>query len=567
MVDETINEVSASKNFIKSIIESELAESKCEKQFVFRFPPEPNGYLHIGHAKSICLNFGLADQMKSGICRLRFDDTNPVKEEQEYMDAIKSDIKWLGFQWHGEVRHASDYFARLYEYACDLIRAGKAYVCDLNPEQTREFRGTLTKPGRNSPFRERSVEENFELFERMKNGEFSEGACVLRAKIDMNSGNINMRDPAIYRILHASHYRSGSRWCIYPMYDFAHCLSDYIENVTHSLCTLEFQDHRPLYNWFLENLVKGEKPRQYEFARLNLSHTITSKRRLKDLIDEGIVQGWDDPRMPTLAGLKRRGYTPQAIRRFCERIGVSKKEGVIDISILEEELRNHLNETAKRAMCVLQPLKVVIDNLPEDYRELLVAPNNPLDPSAGTRELSFSNQIYIERDDFSEAPPPKYRRLSPGKEVRLRYSYVMKCTSVEHCPATGVPILLRCTIDHQTLGKNPEGRKVRGAIHWVCGKNHVKGKVNIYDRLFADSTPGVQEKNLINPNSLKTLSSCVFEKSLAGVKPLTSYQFERQGYFVADSLQSTSLLIFNRSVTLKDSWSKSHPSKFPGKST
>lgn len=549
-------------NFIRNIIDEDLKNGRYEGKVQTRFPPEPNGYLHIGHAKAICLNFGIAQDYANGQCNLRFDDTNPIKEDQEYMESIKRDVEWLGFSWSKHIRNASDYYEQFYNYAIELIKKGKAYVCELSPEETRAKRGTLTEPGEDSPYRNRSIEENLSLFEGMKNGDFDEGSRVLRAKIDMSSGNINMRDPTIYRIRKVSHHRTGDTWCIYPMYDFAHCLSDYLEGITHSLCTLEFQDHRPLYDWFLEQLTEEPRPHQYEFARLNLNYTITSKRKLKELVDKSHVNGWDDPRMPTLVGFKRRGYTPASIRRFCERIGVSKKETVIDFGILEDTLRDDLNNIAPRAMGVLNPLKLVIENYPEDQEEVREVANHPKDPSLGVRTIPFSREIYIEQDDFIENPPPKYHRLSPGKEVRLRYSYVIKCESVIKDEQSGEIIEIRCSYDPQTLGKKPEGRKIKGIIHWVSAKHSIPAKVNLYDRLFSCANPTEKEKegesylSKLNPNSLNTIKDCQLEPSLLDAKPLQNYQLERQGYFCLDPDSSKDNLIFNRSVTLRDSWSE-----------
>ena len=549
-------------NFIRNIIDEDLKNGRYEGKVQTRFPPEPNGYLHIGHAKAICLNFGIAQDYAGGQCNLRFDDTNPTKEDSEYMESIKRDVEWLGFDWSGELRNASDYYEQFYNYAVELIKKGKAYVCELSPEETRSYRGTLTEPGKDSPYRNRSIEENLELFTQMKNGDFDEGSKVLRAKIDMSSGNINMRDPTIYRIRKVAHHRTGDKWCIYPMYDFAHCLSDFIEGITHSLCTLEFQDHRPLYDWFLEQLTEEPRPHQYEFARLNLNYTITSKRKLKELVDNAHVNGWDDPRMPTIVGFKRRGYTPKSIRTFCERIGVSKKETVIDFGILEDSLRDDLNSIAPRAMGVLNPIKLVIENYPDDKEEIREVANHPKDESLGRREIPFSREIYIERDDFMENPPPKYHRLSPGKEVRLRYSYVIKCESVKKDEQTGEITEVRCSYDPATLGKKPEGRKVKGIIHWVSAKHSIPATIKLYDRLFSCANPTENEKegesylNKLNPESLSTLTSCQLEPSLLDAKPLHNYQFERQGYFCLDPESTRENLVFNRSVTLRDSWSE-----------
>lgn len=551
-------------NFIRHIINDDISQNKNNGKVVTRFPPEPNGYLHIGHAKSICLNFGLARDY-NGVCNLRFDDTNPEKEEMEYIDSIKEDVSWLGFEWSGEPKYASDYFARLYDYAIELIKLGKAYVCSLSPEESREYRGSLTSPGKNSPFRDQSVEENLELFAAMKNGLFEEGEKVLRAKIDMTSPNINMRDPVIYRIRKVEHHQTGNEWCIYPMYDYTHCLSDAIEGITHSLCTLEFEDHRPLYDWVLDQLQTPSHPQQIEFARLNLNYTITSKRKLKLLVDDRHVSGWDDPRMPTIAGLRRRGYTPASIRDFCDRIGVTKVDGVVDMSTLEFCIREDLEHTAARAMCVLNPLKVVIDSYPQDQVEELSAPRHPKDDSMGNRTLKMTRVIYIDKSDFEEMPPPKYRRLSVDKEVRLRNSYVIKCNEVIK-DEQGEMIELRCTHDPDTLGKKPEGRKVKGVIHWVSEQYSVPTEVRLYDRLFAVENPDETAKNhvdddshfldFLNPDSLTVMDNARAEMSLADARPGNSYQFEREGYFTTDPDSGSDKLIFNRTVGLRDSWAK-----------
>ncbi|WP_277052134.1 glutamine--tRNA ligase/YqeY domain fusion protein [Zestomonas thermotolerans] len=546
----------AAANFLRPIVQADLESGKHTK-IVTRFPPEPNGYLHIGHAKSICLNFGLAEEF-GGDCHLRFDDTNPAKEDQEYIDAIKRDVKWLGFHWAGEVRFASDYFDQLYEWALYLIRAGKAFVCDLSPEEMREYRGTLTEPGRNSPYRDRSVEENLDLFQRMKAGEFPDGSKSLRAKIDMASPNMNLRDPILYRIRHAHHHQTGDKWCIYPSYDFAHGQSDAIEGITHSICTLEFEDHRPLYEWFLENLPVPCKPRQYEFARLNLNYTITSKRKLKQLVDEGHVDGWDDPRMSTLSGYRRRGYTPESIRNFCEMIGVNRAGGVVDIGMLEFAIRDHLDATAPRAMCVLRPLKVVISNYPEGQVENLELPRHPKQ-DMGVRVLPFSREIFIDASDFEENPPPGYKRLVPGGEVRLRGSYVIRADEVIR-DAAGNVVELRCSYDPDTLGNNPVGRKVKGVIHWVPVNGSIECEVRLYDRLFRSPNPEKAEEggsflDNINPNSLVVLKGCRAEPSLAQAQPEDRFQFEREGYFCADLKDSKpGAPVFNRTVTLRDSW-------------
>lgn len=554
-----MNEIS-SKNFIKNIIDQDIASKKYNGEVVTRFPPEPNGYLHIGHAKSVCLNFGIADEYPNAKCFLRYDDTNPIKEEMEYVHAIEEDIKWLNPEWGQEIRHTSDYYDELFAMALELINKGKAYVCDLSPGETREYRGTLTEPGRNSPFRERSIEENLKLFTEMKEGLHEEGSRVLRAKIDMTSGNINMRDPAIYRIRKASHQRTGDKWCIYPMYDFAHCMSDYIEGTTHSICTLEFQDHRPLYDWFVDELkTTDRRPYQYEFARLNLNYTVTSKRKLKELVDLGKVSGWDDPRMPTIRGFRRRGYTPEAIRNFCKRIGVAKKETIIDLSMLEETLRDDLNERADRSMAVIDPIKVTITNYPEDKLEELLAPLHPQQAQRGTRPILFSKHIYIEREDFEEVPPPKYKRLSPGAEVRLRYSYVVRLDEIVKDPQ-GNAIELKCSYDPETLGKKSEGRKVPGIIHWISDKQAVKAQVNLYERLFMNSAPTATEKEgksyleNLNPNSLETRENCLIDPALLKHKAGTAFQFERLGYFAIDPMSSHNKPILNMTTSLRNTW-------------
>ena len=547
-------------NFIKDIIEEDLRSGK-HTTVITRFPPEPNGYLHIGHAKSIVLNFGLAEEF-GGRCHLRFDDTNPLKEEEEFVESIKEDVRWLGYDWGEHLYFASDYFDRLYEYAVELIKKGKAFVCDLSPEEIREYRGTLTEPGKESPYRNRSVEENLDLFERMRRGEFKEGERVLRAKIDMASGNINMRDPVIYRILHASHHRTGDKWCIYPTYDFAHCLSDAIEGITHSICTLEFEDHRPLYDWILDQLDVPCHPQQIEFARLNLSYTVMSKRKLKELVDRGIVDGWDDPRMPTISGLRRRGIPPSAIREFCKRIGVAKRDSIVDIALLEHCIRDELNKTAPRRMGVLRPLKVVIENYPEDKTEELECINNPEDMGQGTRLVPFSRVIYIEETDFMEDPPKKFYRLAPGREVRLRYAYFIRCTDVVK-DASGKIIEVRCTYDPQTKGGNaPDGRRVKATLHWVSQRHAVDAEVRLYDRLFNVPNPdgakdGRHFTEFLNPDSLVTLKGCKLEPGLLEAKVGERYQFERNGYFCLDSKDSRpDALVFNRIVTLKDTWEK-----------
>lgn len=546
-------------NFIKTIIEENLAEGKHDGRVITRFPPEPNGFLHIGHAKSICLNFGIGESYP-GRCNLRFDDTNPEKEEQKYIDAITADVKWLGFDWGETIHYASDYFHQLYDFAVELIEKGKAYVCSLTAEEMREYRGTLTEPGKESPDRNRSIEENMRLFEGMKDGEFDEGTHVLRAKIDMASPNINLRDPIIYRIKKVPHPRTGDEWCIYPMYDFTHGLSDAIEGVTHSLCTLEFQDHRPLYDWILDEVSAPCHPRQIEFARMNLNFTIMSKRKLQKLVENHHVEGWDDPRLPTLAGLRRRGYTPASIRNFCNVIGVSKKESRIDVGLLEDCLRSDLNEHAPRVMGVLKPLKVTIENWPEGETEELEAWNHPQQPEMGKRNVTFSREIYIEQDDFMEDAPKKFFRLAPGREVRLRYAYFVTCKSVIKDDA-GRVVELICTYDPATRGGDaPDGRKVKGTLHWVSAADSLPAQVNLYDRLFLKEDPEADTDDFtenLNPDSLVVLPDCRVEKSLADAVPEKVYQFERLGYFCADSKTSTpDHLVFNRTVTLRDTWAK-----------
>jgi glutaminyl-tRNA synthetase len=548
-------------NFIEQIIEKDIANNKNDGRVHTRFPPEPNGYLHIGHAKSICLNFGLAEQY-DGKCNLRFDDTNPSKEETEYVDSIKNDVRWLGFDWEDREFYASDYFDQLYEWAVQMIQEGKAYVCDLSAEEIRQHRGTLTQPGRDSPYRGRSIEESLDLFERMKNGEFPNGSKTLRAKVDMASPNLNMRDPVMYRIMHASHHRTGDKWCIYPMYDFTHGQSDSIEGITHSVCTLEFEDHRPLYDWYIQQLGI-HAPQQIEFARLNLTHTVMSKRKLLQLVQEGHVSGWDDPRMPTICGLRRRGYTPESIRNFCKTIGVAKFNSTIDMVVLENALREDLNRHAPRVMAVLRPLKVVIENYPDGQQEELEAVNNPEDPEAGTRQVPFSREIYIERDDFREDPPKKFFRLAPGREVRLRYAYFIKCDRVIKDDVTGEVLELRCTYDPATRGGSaPDGRKVKGTLHWVSAAHAVGAEVRLYDHLLAvadpsEGSPGGDHLDHLNANSLETLANCRLEPSLADAKPSERFQFERLGYFCADSVDSKpGALVFNRTVSLRDTWAK-----------
>jgi glutaminyl-tRNA synthetase len=547
--------VEAGRDFVRDIIEADLA-AKRHTSVVTRFPPEPNGYLHIGHAKAIALNFGIAQEF-GGRCHLRFDDTNPTKEEQEYIDAIERDVRWLGFDWGTHLYHASDYFEQLYEWAEHLIRSGKAYVDDQSQEEMRIARGTLTEPGRNSPWRDRTIEENLDLFRRMRAGEFPNGARVLRAKIDMASGNINLRDPVLYRILHASHPRTGTAWSIYPSYDFAHGQSDAIEHITHSLCTLEFEDHRPLYDWFLEHLPVPSRPRQYEFARLNLSHTVLSKRVLTELVRGRHVKGWDDPRMPTLAGLRRRGVPPQAVRDFVKRIGVAKANSVVDVAMFDFSVREVLNKTAMRRMAVLRPLKVVIDNYPEGRSEEIEAVNHPDDPAAGTRRLRFGRELYVERDDFMENPPKKFYRLSPGREVRLRYAYFITCREVVKNPA-GEVVELRCSYDPQTRGGNaPDGRKVQATLHWVYAADAVPAEVRLYNQLFARPDPN--PANFIadlNPDSLEVLTDCRLEPALATANSDDSVQFERQGYFCRDPDSAPGRLVFNRTVGLRDTWAR-----------
>ncbi|UCD30213.1 MAG: glutamine--tRNA ligase/YqeY domain fusion protein [Planctomycetota bacterium] len=546
-------------NFIQDIIAEDNRSGKWDGRVVTRFPPEPNGYLHIGHAKHIYLNFNLARE-NNGTCHLRFDDTNPVKEEQEYIDAIKEDIRWLGFDWGKHEYYASDYFGQLYEWAVQLIKEGKAYVDDLSPDEIREYRGTLTKPGKESPCRNRSMEENLDLFERMKKGEFPDGTKTLRAKIDMASPNLNMRDPVMYRILHESHPRSGDKWCIYAMYDWAHGQSDAIEKITHSICTLEFENHRPLYDWFCEELGIYH-PQQIEYARLNITYTVMSKRRLLQLVQEGLVSGWDDPRMPTICGLRRRGYTPEAIHNFSQRTGFNKFNSTADIALLEFCLREHLNKVAPRVMGVLRPLKVVIDNYPEGQMEELEAINNPEDAGAGTRKVPFSRVLYIERDDFMEEPPKKFFRLAPGREVRLRYAYYITCTEVIK-DKNGEVVELHCTYDPATRGgDSPDGRKVKATLHWVSAEHALEAEVRLYDHLFSKENPDIVEvgqdwKSNFNPDSLEVLPKCYIEPSVKGAAPGTRYQFERLGYFCVDTDSSNEKPVFNRTVTLKDTWAK-----------
>ena len=553
-------EATTPSHFIREIIAEDTRRGKYAGRVHTRFPPEPNGYLHIGHAKAICLNFGVAAEF-GGLCNLRLDDTNPSKEEVEYVDSIKADVRWLGFDWAERLYYASDYFEQLYQYAVQLIKADKAYVDSLSPDEVRDYRGTLTGPGRESPYRSRSIEENLDLFARMRAGEFPDGTHVLRAKIDMTSGNVNMRDPVMYRILHASHHRTGDAWCIYPMYDYAHCVSDSLEGITHSLCTLEFEDHRPLYDWFLDELGVYH-PQQIEFARLYLSYTVLSKRRLLTLVADGHVKGWDDPRMPTLSGLRRRGYTPEALRNFCERIGVAKRDSVVDLALLEHCVREDLNRHALRVMAVLRPLRVVIINYPENQVEEVEAINNPEDPSMGKRRVPFSRVLYIEREDFREVPPPKYYRLAPGREVRLRYAYFITCVEVVKDERTGEVVELHCTYDPATRGGDaPDGRKVRATLHWVSAAHALPAEVRLYDHLFTIPNPSDADAapftSLLNPNSLEIITACYVEPSLAQASPSRHYQFERLGYFCVDTVDSTrDALVFNRTVTLRDTWAR-----------
>jgi glutaminyl-tRNA synthetase len=548
-------------NFIKHIVDADIEAGKNDGRVHTRFPPEPNGYLHIGHAKSICLNFGLAEEYR-GLCNLRYDDTDPAKEEVEYVDSIKQDVRWLGFDWQDREYYASDYFEQLFEFAVQLIKKGKAYVDSLSADEIREYRGTLTEPGKNSPYRERSIEENLDLFERMRAGEYEEGEHVLRAKIDMASPNMLMRDPTLYRIKKVPHYRTAGMWVIYPMYDFTHCLSDSIEGITHSICTLEFEINRELYDWVLDQLDVYH-PQQIEFARLNISHTVLSKRKLIRLVEAGHVETWDDPRMPTISGLRRRGYTPKAVRNFCDRIGVAKADSMVDIALLEYCIREDLNKHTPRVMGVLRPLKVIIDNYPENEMEELDAVNNPEDPSMGTRKVPFSRELYIEQDDFMEDPPRKFFRLGPGREVRLRYAYFITCVDVLKDPETGDVIELHCTYDPETRGGDaPDGRKVKGTLHWVSASHAVSAQVRLYEHFFVNENPNEVEEgkdftDYINPNSLEILANCMVEPSLSGAKPGSRYQFERLGYFCVDAKDSTEgSLLFNRTVTLRDTWAK-----------
>ncbi|MBN1983711.1 MAG: glutamine--tRNA ligase/YqeY domain fusion protein [Chitinivibrionales bacterium] len=554
--------VTPQTNFIREIIDVDIAKNKNNGAVVTRFPPEPNGYLHIGHAKSICLNFGIARDYK-GRCHLRLDDTNPCKEDVEYIDSILEDVRWLGFDWGQHLYYASDYFGKLHEFAFQLIKKGKAYVCDLNQDEMRQYRGTLTQPGKESPYRNRSIEENLDLFKRMTKGEFPDGARTLRAKIDMQSPNVSMRDPVMYRILHVSHHRTGDTWCVYPMYDFTHCLSDSVEGITHSICTLEFENNRPLYDWFLDEVQVPCHPQQIEFARLNLTYTMMSKRRLLQLVEQKYVDGWNDPRMPTISGLRRRGYTPEALRNFAERIGVAKRESMVDFALLEYCLREDLNKHAARVFGILHPLKVIIDNYPENEVEYLDAVNNPEDAAMGSRKVPFSRVLYIEEDDFRQVPPPKYYRLSPGQEVRLRYGYYITCRSVVTDHTTGAVTEVHCTYDPQTRGgDSPDKRKVKSTIHWLSAKHAIPVEVRLFDHLFtlADLNQMEEGKNFteyLNPHSLQILPNCFVEPYLTGVKPGERFQFERLGYFSVDTRYTTAdKLVFNRIVTLRDTWSK-----------
>ena len=552
----------SSTDFIRTIVQEDLASNKYEGRVVTRFPPEPNGYLHIGHAKSICLNFGVASEYAGGVCHLRFDDTNPLREDVEYINSIQEDVRWLGFDWGQHLYYASDYFDALYDFAEQLILDGKAYVDSLSADEIREYRGTLTESGKDSPYRERPVEENLDLFRRMRNGEFEDGAHVLRAKIDMASPNLNMRDPTIYRIRRAHHHRTGDKWCIYPMYDYAHALSDSIEHITHSLCTLEFEDHRPLYDWTLEAL-DVYRSQQIEFARLNLTNTVMSKRRLLQLVEGGYVSGWDDPRMPTISGLRRRGYTPTAIKTFCDHVGISKRDTVVNMALLEHCIREDLNQHAPRVMAVLNPLKVVITNYPEDQFQEFDAVNNPEDPAMGTRKVPFSREVYIERDDFREDPPSRFFRLAPGREVRLRYACYITCQEVLKDPETGEITELHCTYDPESVGgSSPDGRRVRGTLHWVSAPHSRKAEVRLYDYLMRDTDEDGEEDSRdfiarLNPDSLQVLSGCRIEPCLAEAGPGDRFQFERQGYFCVDSRDSEpGAPVFNRTVSLRDSWAR-----------
>lgn len=555
------NEPVTPSHFIRQIIEKDLAAGKNEGKVATRFPPEPNGYLHVGHAKSICLNFSMAQEF-NGTCNLRFDDTNPEKESQEYIEAIKRDVTWLGYEWNEEVRYASGYFDALYQFAVELVKQGKAYVDESTPDEIRAGRGNLKEPGKESPFRNSSVEDNLQKFEAMRNGDYADGAAVLRAKIDMASPNMNMRDPVIYRVRRAHHHQTGDKWCIYPMYDYTHCLSDALENITHSLCTLEFEDHRPLYDWVLDQLPVPCHPQQIEFARLNLNYTVTSKRKLKQLVDENHVSGWDDPRMPTIAGMRRRGYTPASIRNFCDMIGVTKSEGVVDVSMLEFSIRDDLDKNALRAMCVLNPLKVVIENWEQAEEQKLEISAHPKDESLGVREIFFGKELYIDRSDFEEEPPKGFKRLIPGGEVRLRGAYVIRCDEVVK-DEQGNVIELRCSYDSDTLGKKPEGRKVKGVVHWVSTAKALPVEVRLYDRLFNHESPDSDKDGSfldhINPDSLTVIETAYAEPSLVNASSDQPYQFEREGYFVLDGVDSTAEKpVFNRTVTLRDTWAKAN---------
>jgi glutaminyl-tRNA synthetase len=559
----SVNENQQNLDFVRQIVADDCKSGKWDGRVVTRFPPEPNGYLHIGHAKSICLNFGIAKEF-GGKCHLRFDDTNPEKEEQEYVDSIIEDVKWLGWDWGKNLFFGSDYFQQMHDWAVELIKKGKAYVCDLTAEQTREYRGALTG-GKDSPYRNRSVEENLDLFARMRKGEFPDGAKTLRAKIDMSSANFNLRDPVMYRIVHATHHRTGDKWCIYPMYDWAHGLEDSIEKITHSICTLEFENHRPLYDWFINELGIYH-PQQIEFARLNLTYTVMSKRKLLKLVQDKLVAGWDDPRMPTICGMRRRGFSPAAIRNFCDKISVNKFNSTIDFALLQHCLREELNKSSPRVMAVLNPLKVVIENYPQDKVEYLDAINNPEDPAAGSRQIPFSREIYIERDDFMEEAPKKFFRLAPGREVRLRYAYFITCTSVIKDSAGNITEL-RCTYDPATRGGDaPDGRKVKSTLHWVCAKNAIDAEVRIYEHLFTKENPDETEEGqdftaFLNPDSLKVLSNCKIEPYLKDAKALSRWQFERLGYFCVDSDSKDGKLVFNRTATLRDEWAKIQQNK------
>jgi glutaminyl-tRNA synthetase len=563
-----VSEPTGASNFIRDIVVADHAAGKHGGRVVTRFPPEPNGYLHIGHAKSICLNFGLSNDIPGGICHLRFDDTNPTTEDPEYVRAIQDDIRWLGFDWHNKQFFASDYFAQLYDLAVQLIRKGNAYVDDLTADEIRTYRGTLTQPGKNSPFRDRSIEENLDLFRRMREGEFADGTHVLRAKIDMASPNINLRDPTLYRIRHTTHYRTGNAWCLYPSYDYAHPLSDALEGITHSLCTLEFEDHRPLYDWVVGQAEMPHRPQQIEFARLNLTHTVMSKRKLLELVEKKLVSGWDDPRLPTIKGLRRRGYTPEVIRAFCDHIGIAKREAIVEMQLLEHFIREDLNKRAPRVMAVLRPLKVILDNYPDDQSEDMEAVNNPEDSSAGTRNVPFSRILYIERDDFREDPPKQFFRLAPGREVRLRYAYIIKCVGMTKDPQTGEITELHCTYDPTTKsGASQVQRKVKATIHWVSATHAMNAEVRLYNSLLVTDLgkipPDHDWTTYLNPVSLERITTCVVEPSLRQTSPGTRYQFERLGYFCADQDSTSDTLVFNRTVSLKDAWAKIEQSPPP----